>query len=816
MADDSQDQDTIVTPDAAASALTVVPPPDDTPFLEKATKALGSYPDGEEPLVPFQTQLKLTKSQEKLMIDYAFQRLADMGNESGRDQTLQPTWWANLAPAPNQISAAQGFLQASTFLGKRSRFDATFYNDVSWRPWTMGVDNIFMSSNIAVPIVRRVCRQMIARAIQAFFGGSDWFSVDPTPGTGNTVDEARAVRIENFCRYKLAESDSKDDKEAAISIAMILGECAVKTSYVVRDQIFDTEAVVLHDIDGQPIRDTKGDTITQDDDQWVDAQDGAGTLVLAKDGVTRKPDALIWNNVPLNRRQVLFEGARSEPIYYKDFLCPLTAKNVQVADCVCHLYDKVVAEFVDLVVKRGMVDDTTAERKAVAQKMLALVQKLESNTAAPKSAENQAIRPNENYTPVPSNADSSGPVAEFAEFYMWFDANNDGIAENIMLICDRVSQAPIYYDHVANVTTDGLRPIEIIRINPVQGRWYGQGIMELFESYQTIIDLLVNRWNFSQSRSGRVDFWTPTNTLEGDRDPSLKMGWGGTYTKKAGVKAEDILEVVYLNDIKFDQIQKMIQFFIQLLMNESGVSTANDDQAAGMQSSKLATGIMEVQKSGDELFRPIVSDLESGMTRLLNREVDVTLANINPEEAFTYLKGDTQGIDKITPDDVRGLKMRCTISLTTHKNQQTLQQCAQAAALVEKFYLLPPDVQARVAPFYRDQLRALSPKSNPDDVIVPMPPKNEAPPPEPTKSTVAVTAKIEQLNPQERQEIMGKVGVPETVDQAALSPPPPQKHDSGKKSPGGERLGDPGTAGSTQFATKLSQTNQPKTEATVP
>ena len=65
-------------------------------------------------------------------------------------------------------------------------------------------------------------------------------------------------------------------------------------------------------------------------------------------------------------------------------------------------------------------------------------------------------------------------MAEFVEFYLWFDANNDGVAENIMLIADRTTRSPVFYDHVANVTTDGLRPIEIVRINPVEGRWYGQ------------------------------------------------------------------------------------------------------------------------------------------------------------------------------------------------------------------------------------------------------------------------------------------------------------------------------------------------------
>ena len=688
-------------------------------FINKASAELGQpAPDPNAPLVPFQSPLKLTGEQEKKMIEHAFDRLRGISNELGRDQTLQPTWWANLAPSPNMQSAAQGFLQASTFLGKRSRFEASFLNDVSWRPWTMGVDNIFMSSNIVVPLSRRITRQMIARAKKQLFGTDPWLSVSPTPGTGDPVEAQQAETIERYARFKEAEANAKGGLGRGISQALILGECAVKTAYVVRDQIFDTEAEVLVDVTGTPTLDDKGNTITKDD-QWQDAEDGTGQQVLAKDGLTPKPDAPIFQKVPLNKRQVLFEGAKSEPIFYKDFLCPLTAPDVQQADCVCHIYDKQVMEFVDLVVKRGMVDNTADGRKEAAQKMIALCRALDSNTAAPKAAVNMAIRPNENFTPMPSTAgESSGPVAEFVEFYMWFDANGDGIAENIMLIADRNSQKPIFYDHVANITTDGLRPIEIVRVNPIEGRWYGLGIMELFESYQTIVDLMVNRWNFSNSRAGRVDFWSPKNTLEGDRDPNLKMNWGQTYSPKPGKKAEDCLEVVYLNDIKFDQFQTLIQFFMQLAMNESGVTNANDNQAAGMQSAKLATGIMQIEASGDELFMPIMEDLAEPLENIVNREVDVILANVDEDEVFAYLDGDTAGIGTITPEDVRGLKFKCKIELTTHKNQQILQLSAQAIALVKDFYVgCPPQIQPFVAALYRKQLRVLAPDCNPDDII---------------------------------------------------------------------------------------------------
>lgn len=694
-------------------------------FLDKANSVVNG-PDSppmdlNTPTMPFATDLKLTLEQEKAMVEHAFSRVTTISNELGRDQTISPTWWLNQAPAANLALASQGLQAADTFMGKRSRYDATFYNDVSWRPYTMGVDNIFISSNLVVPLSRRICRQMIARAKNSFFGSSPWFTVEGAPVVerDEVMDKERADKIQAFCRFKLEESNSREDKERAIRNAMVLGECAVKTNYVVRDQMFNVETEVLLDINGEAVRAADGNHVTPED-KFVDIEDGLGTRVLERDMATPEPMAPIWGKMPLNRRQVLFEGARSEPIYYKDFLCPMTAKDVQAADCIAHLYDKPVMSFIDLLVKRGMVGDTPDERMAGAQKLVALVQSLSENSPAPKAAMNSELRPNENFSIAPTTNEGE-PVSEFIEIYMWFDANGDGVAENIMLIADRKHQVPVFYDHVANVTTDGLRPIEIVRINPVEGRWYGLGIMELFESYQTVTDLMVNRWNFSQSRSGRVDLWTPTNTLEGDRDPNLKMNWGGTYTKKAGLKAEDVLQSVYLTDVKFEQIQTMIQFFMQLAMNESGVSNANDDQAAGMQSAKLATGIMEVAKSGDELYKPLLQDLTGPLTRILNREIDVTLANMNPKEVFTYLEGDTMGIETMTPDEVRGLKFKTKITLSTQRTQEKLQMSAAACAIVEKFYMLLPQVQMYVAPFYRAQLRAIDPSCDADTVIVVMP-----------------------------------------------------------------------------------------------
>jgi hypothetical protein len=773
-------------------------------FIAKAEPIINGpqtpAPNPNAPLVPFQTDLRLTREQEKKMIEHAFRRKQQLENESGRDRTIDPTWWNAAGQGVNTALASQGLQPSETFLGKRSRYDATFANDVSWRPYTFGPDNIFYSSNIPVPVVRRVCRQMIARAKNAFFGTDPWFSIDPAPVPEYDPqnDAERADRIEKFCRFKLGESqsDSKASSGRAISRALILGECPVKTSYTVRDQIFETTMTVLHDVDGQPVRAGDGNYITQND-QWVDAQDGLGTMILKRtqglppDQWTVEPVAPLWEQITAPKRQVLFEGTESEPIYYKDFLCPLTAKDEQVADTVVHLYDKVVVEFVDLVVKRGLVDDTAEDRIAAAQKMLALINQLNSNSPLPKSAQNVQTRPGDNFISGVS-VETGGPISEFAEFYMHFDCNGDGIAESVMLICDVKSQAPIFYDYVSNVTTDGLRPIKVVRVNPVEGRWYGVGIFELFESYQQIIDLLVNRWNFSQSRAGRVDFWRPTDTQEGDRNPNLTMNWGSTYTIKPGVDPDGVLVSKYLTDIKFDQIRTMIEFFLQLLTAESGVSNANDAQMAGLESSNLATGINQIQQSGEELTEPMLQDLKPGIEAVLTREISVTLANMNPIEVFTYLEGQTEGIDRLTPDDVRGLVFKVKIELDTRNDQQKIQLSTAAASLVERFYMLAPQVQQKVAYFYQDQVRRMCPNCDVKKVIQPVNPTG--PEPEAPKKSVTLSIKGEQLTPAQLDEALR-----ENYDVESEGAMPLKTQDAGSV----EKLGEPAPA--TEFSAQLSQ-----------
>lgn len=689
---------------------------EDIPELERS----GLSEDA--PRVPFASHLQLTRQQEDRLIEHCIKRLDEMEKESGRDICGVGDWHTN------HEHVERG---SRSFFGKRQLFESLYYNDVDWRPAVLG--GIFEKSNFVAPIARRITKQMVARANNYFFGSEPWFAASPMGRTAQSRDLAE--KVEHFARYKLHESGSVHDKRRAVELAFIRGESVVKTVHRRDEDIYETEAEVLVDFDGTPLLDSMGGYIFAEE-RWVDEilvdeatgeETPTGAMVLERDPDTRQPDALMTELRKIKQRLTIYDGPESQPVYFKDFLCPLTAPCVQKADCVAHLYDVDWMTLADTYRRKDIIGPGAGSDSAEATiKAVNLLRELANNDSRSKSARNTRIGDDEDeYASGTGESGNDDPVIEAAEFWVRFDANKDGVVEHIMVVLDRNSQVPIFYDYVANVTPDGKRPFSVFRPTEVDGRWYGIGAMEMFESAQEIIDLLVNRWNNSAGESGRVTFWNPAATYQGDADPNLKLNWGGTYTLKPNMKPEDALGVVYLENTQHNHIRDMFEFFLQIAMNESGVQHANDANAAGLDQAKLATGIRNIEKSGQEMFGVYISSLERGIADAVRREVDMILANMSQPELFDFFDGEATQLMEITPDEVRDISVNVSILLTRYKGEQLLAQASAGSDFVERFYAQQHVQQVQTAIFYRMILKALDLPVDPDQVIQPieMPPE---------------------------------------------------------------------------------------------
>ena len=441
-----------------------------------------------------------------------------------------------------------------------------------------------------------------------------------------------------------------------------------------------------------------------------------GEMVLKRDGVTKNPGGEFLPRV-LKRRLVHYQGPESAVVNFKDFLCPLDVDDIEKADCCAHLYDMPVSTLANLYRINNLLDVSDEVRREQTQKAVRLIRGMQSGNGAPESG---ARAPKSELREGQLNVGSNlNPMAQIAEVHIEFDANGDGISERVMLVLDRTNRAPVFYNYIERVTPDGKRPFRTICPNPVEGRWYGIGCIEMFQSTQEAVDLLFNRMNLVQSQAGRVDLWRPYNTLEGDTQTDLKLNWGQTYTPKANMTDADVLSSVYLRDIKSDDLRGLMEVLVQAAMNESGVSNTNDANLSGLDQTKLATGIKNIEKSGQEMFSFYLSHLEPGLQKTVTLSLYWLFAFMDKKEVFTVFEGNDTKELELSPEEVHGLDFNVQLLLTRYRGEQLLQSNLQASGIVTQFYSLPFEVQIRVVPMYQDMLRALQ-IQNPDELIIPL------------------------------------------------------------------------------------------------
>lgn len=689
-------------------------------IIDQETEADDRPVTEDGPRMPFETSYILDLAQEDELVDHCMKRLDELEKENGRDRS-QVDWWVTGQGVDHRHGDGTDRVER-TWMGKRKLYDRVYANDVEHRAVTLG--GIFAESNLVVPLARRIVRQMTARAVNYYFATDPWFAAYPTGDN----DQAKAQKADRYTRWKMDKAGLKRKLEFAVERAFVLGECVVKTTWKKDEQYYKTRAEVLVDENGADVFAEDGDYILKSDTVIPlvvldpDTQQPIPTkaMVLARDGVTPIPMVPVYERKLITRRIQHYNGPEAEPLHFMDFLCPLSAPSIQEADCVVHLYDKSVMDIADQW-KKDQVS-TGAEASAESTRLaIELIRDLASQTGTPKNAQT-GDRPDVGNS---QDTDSSigDPIASIAEFYLRYDADGDGMMEEITVWIDRGTRTPIFYDYVANVTQDGLRPFSAVRVNELSGCWYGIGGMEMFETTQEIVDLTVNRWNFAQSKSARVDFWNPQNTMEGRRNPHLKLNWGGTYTPINGKTAKDCLETVYLENNKDAQLQEFFQFFMQIAANESGVANANDARAAGMDTGELATGIKNIEKSGQEMFSLYLGHLEPGIKDCLQRMVRLLFVNLDSQEVYVFFEKGENGeggneLIRIDPNEIMDMDIDVEVLLSRYRGEQVLESNAQAKLEVREFYSYPFEIQLILAPLFRDNLRMLQIK-NADKMIIP-------------------------------------------------------------------------------------------------
>lgn len=679
-----------------------------------------------DPLTPFPSILKLTREQENALCELAWKHYEDMDKELGRSETdttgtgFGEEWFNEVASDQEEITDDQRVL-SQTFFGKRLLYELTFRNKLEWRKTVVG--GVFKTSNFTLSTSRRIAMQRIARFCRYFFESRPWFAALPQ----GKSDRKMADSLAKFADWKLYGSGSAAQFRQAVKNAAIYGEAVMKTVRATDDDYYEEELNVAVDVTGEPIVASDGDYILEDD-LWMlespgpmaaaqDALNGGEqpdtvpVEILERDGVTRKQGYLItladgtqrqmatFEQRIVDRRTVHYSGAKTEVVYYRDFMAPLGAKDLHTANCVVHLYSIEAGELASAYAA-NMSPDT------IRQAIQAISGAVTGETAGGPEVAKPRLSFGETMDNMPQGQGT--PRLDVGEFYLRADPAGSGMTRDIMLVMDLKTKTPIFYNYTAVASPTRRRPFRCVREDEVDGRWFGQGTMERFDLANTLIDLFLNRACITQSRAGRVDFWDPSKTIEGQRDPNLVMNYGNTYTKVPNTPTNEILESVYLEDNKSGELQRTLEMLNQAATNESGTASANDSAMAGLDTSQLATGINNIAAAGNELTSLPIMTLKDGLTEALQDFVMVTYRYHDETETYTYFEGDVPRELTLAKRDVQNLTINVEILMTTLLNERQLPAKRAALGDAERFYALSmqmPQAAANLATGYRELVK---------------------------------------------------------------------------------------------------------------
>jgi hypothetical protein len=181
----------------------------------------------------------------------------------------------------------------------------------------------------------------------------------------------------------------------------------------------------------------------------------------------------------------------------------------------------------------------------------------------------------------------------------------------------------------------------------------------------------------------------------------------------------------------------LVEFFLQLMMNESGIMNANDGRVAGQESSKLATGIKNIEKSGQELFSLFLGHLQPGITDCLSKMVKIAFSRLEDLPVLQYFEQGESiqdpltgeiiagegigGILEISGKDISQLEVDVQVLLTKYKGEQTVASNTAAIELALRFFepYMTPEIQQRLAPLFADTLKEYQVKDA-DSIMKPM------------------------------------------------------------------------------------------------
>jgi len=305
---------------------------------------------------------------------------------------------------------------------------------------------------------------------------------------------------------------------------------------------------------------------------------------------------------------------------------------------------------------------------------------------------------------------SSRKMVNVHETYYRCRVHEDDEHESwLFIVIDFLHRVPVYAEYLGNLQMKR-PPFVLLRgVKSEPGRAYGVGVYKKFADKNLAIDVWFNRAALKSSKTGSLTFQHEDGWKAEYQGQQLVIG--GTEVYKIPANASDQygpnhppvfrVNLNEMSDKEFELMEKLIQDGDLSF----GVVNAADGAAANLNASGTATGVRNIERTGNILQRATEELMATDIEEILELVADTVLENLD-EDTVQWIPGEEK-LATLSRDEVRNLPRDVRVLLTKAKGEENLATNQQASQIVQDYYSKPLWLRAKIRGFVVQQLKSL-------------------------------------------------------------------------------------------------------------
>lgn len=540
----------------------------------------------------------------------------------------------------------------------RYRWSKMYEGDFSHRA---SADELFAMYNTSFNVPQRAIRVWKSKANKKLLGTEPFCSLKPE---GKEDQDPAVALVDRYFSYLLEEAQAKYVLQEAMEAAGIRGEAIIKITQQVKE-IYSNREVQVVLVGGQELRDTSGRVVYFEEGQWEPDPESPNPhqrrlITDPNIRIIGEPGLSNPMKKPAIERRTGLDFAL---VPYQDFFCDTTAPNIHDCDGIFHAYNLDVDE----LLSRAAPGKLAAEARAWLDKVRNIdnFSKVDSRAAQDNQGEEEI------------EMDKPGKVGMF-EGWMRFDADEDGRAEEMQVVCDYENKQLVFADYMGEVSPTGKRPFEDIRLMKQPNRWFGIGFYKLLENQHEFVDRQRNRIDSRSGTGGRI-MWQKRGAIADSKyGIPLEFNSDRVFTVEDGFEGKDAFGAFEAPPM-VEVVENMMEKELMSAQLISGTLTPADGEFSNAPSNETATGQQFLAEESDTLNEDSLQFAILGIVNTLKQGATIGFGSFDVASAADEMGPENAALlqEWVSTQPVRNFSRRVKLLMTRTRTQEVLAQNSQ-------------------------------------------------------------------------------------------------------------------------------------------